>query len=143
MTFRLVPFALAAVFLVGCNRSIQNESAVRQGVIDSLSTKSDLNLTQMQVDVTAVSFRQDEADATVSFRPKGSAPGGSGMQMRYTLERKGNRWVVKGRGQGHGAGQMGGGQMGGGGQLPPGHPSLGAGTPPATPQQTPATPPKK
>ncbi len=58
-----------------------------------------MNMSQLQVDVSSVSFRQDEADATVSIRPKGGAAD-QGMQMRYTLERKGNRWVVKGKGAG-------------------------------------------
>ena len=84
--------------LLGCgSRGIQNETAVRQGVLDYLAQRTDLNMKMMQVDVTSVSFRQDEADATVSFRPKGAA--GGGMQMRYTLERQGSRWVVKGKGQ--------------------------------------------
>lgn len=142
VTQRLFPLVIFGVLLAGCgNKGIQNEAAVRQGVVDYLSQRSDLNLSTMQVDVTSVSFRQDEADATVSFRPKGAPEGG--MQMRYTLERKGNRWVVKGRGRGqagqapHGAGQMppvgaGAGQAPAargtpqGSELPPGHPPMGA-----------------
>ena len=105
---------------------MQNEAAVRQGVIEYLSARSDLNFSQMQVDVTSVSFRKDEADATVSFRPKGGGAA-AGMQLRYTLERKGNRWVVKGKGAGaHGQGAA------PASQLPPGHPQLGAGKPPGT-----------
>ena len=118
--------ALSLSFLA-CNRGVQTEAAVRQGVIDYLSSKSDLNISQMQVDVTSVSFRQNEADATVSFRPKGGAPG-SGMQMRYTLERQGSRWVVKGRGQGQ-AGASPHGQMPhSGSEMPPGHPPAGGGS---------------
>lgn len=133
VTHRLLYVLAAGVLLCGCgNKGIQNEAAVRQGVMDYLSKRSDLNLSTMQVNVSAVSFRANEADATVSFRPKGEASGG--MQMRYTLERKGNQWVVKGRGRGqagqasHGAGQMppmGAGQdhgTPGGSELPPGHP---------------------
>ncbi len=111
---------------------MQNEAAVKQGVVDYLAQRSDLNMKAMQVDVTAVSFREDEADATVSFRPKGSA--GGGMMMRYTLERQGSRWVVKGKGH-SGVGQAPHGQMPPGGMpgatpgaapaLPPGHPSVG------------------
>jgi hypothetical protein len=123
--------------MLGCgNKAVQSEGAVRQGVIDYLSQRSDLNLSTMQIEVSSVSFRQNEADALISFRPKG---GGSeaGMQMRYTLERKGNRWVVKGRGRGgpgqspHGMGQMpqgqapAGGEATGGSGLPPGHPPVG------------------
>lgn len=123
--------------MAGCgNRAAQNEAAVRQGVIDYLAQRSDLNLSTMQVDVTSVSFRQNEADATVSFRPKGSGGAASGMSMRYTLERKGSKWVVKGRGRSGMAGQA---PHGAGGmpqqedsKLPPGHPQIGrppAGTP--------------
>jgi len=130
--FAYLPVLAAGLLLLGCNRNIQNEAAVRQGVTDYLSSRSDLNLSQMQIDVTSVSFRQDEADATVSFRPRGGAAG-AGMQMRYTLERKGGRWVVKGKGAGPhantpapGASSMPGQGGAPSGQLPPGHPSVGA-----------------
>lgn len=76
----------------------------------------------MEVEVTAVSFRQNEADATVSFRPKGVSDPGAGMQMQYTLERKDNRWVVKGRKEA-GAAPHGGAMQGGG--MPAGHPPVG------------------
>ena len=119
---------------------------MRQGVIDYLTQRSDLNLSRIKVDVTAVSFRENEADATVAFRPKDAAQGG--MQMRYTLERKGDKWVVKGHGRsggqsphsaGPGSGQMpAGGAMGApagaeggaGLKLPPGHPPM-EGAPPS------------
>jgi hypothetical protein len=140
VTIRHLLLPLAGLLLAGCgNRAAQNEAAVRQGVMDYLAQRSNLNLNAMQVDVTAVSFRQDEADAVVAFRPKGAV--GGGMQMRYTLERKGDRWVVKGHGQSQagqaphgqmpsGAQGMGGmpapaGQSQGGTGLPPGHPPVG------------------
>jgi hypothetical protein len=110
--------------LAACSRDIQNEAAVRQGVMDYLSTRSNLNVSQMQVEVTSVSFRQNEADATVSFRSKGGAAT-SGIEIRYTLERKGGRWVVKGRGTGaHGQMPMPG--------MPAGHPPMGPGEPSGT-----------
>ncbi len=87
---------LAAILLVGCQRGIQSEAAVRQGVIDYLSQRSDLNVSQLDVDVSSISFRQNEADATVSIKPKGAAAQ-QGMQIRYTLVRSGNRWAVKGK----------------------------------------------
>ena len=114
--------------MAACGRGIQNEAAVRQGVIDYLSARRDLNFAQMQVDVTSISFRENEADATVSFRPKGG-DASSGMRMQYTLERKGNRWAVKGKGagpHGHMPAAMPGGQM------PAGHPSVGSGPRPET-----------
>jgi hypothetical protein len=146
VNLRQLPLLAIGLVLLGCTggRSIQNEAAVRQGVIDYLSQRSDLNLSSMQVDVTSVSFRQNEADATVSIRSRGAA--GVSMPMRYTLERQGNRWVVKGRGRGlsgaapHGMGQMMPGGAGapaagtpggqGGSGLPPGHPPIGGQNPP-------------
>ena len=132
MRYPYLPAALAGLLFVGCSRGIQNEAAVRQGVIDYLSSRQDLNLSRMQVEVKSVSFRQNEADVTVSFRPKGGEAS-SGMRMQYTLERRDNRWVVKGRGAGpHGQmpPAMPGGQMPApmpGGQMPAGHPPMGSG----------------
>ena len=69
-----------------------------------LSKRSDL--LSMDVSIADVIYRQDEATATVHFQAKGSNTPGSGMDMRYLLERKGNDWVVKGRagGEAHGQG---------------------------------------
>jgi len=109
--------------LTACGRGIDTTEAVRQGVLDYLATRSNLNISAMNVDVTAVSFRQNEADATVSFTPKGGAPG-KGMAMHYTLARKSGKWVVKERAETganpHGAGAA------ATGALPPNHPPAGA-----------------
>jgi hypothetical protein len=115
------------VSLVACSRGIQSEAAVKQGVLDYLSSRPDLNISSMQVDVTSVAFRQNEADATVSFRPKGGGAE-SGMQMRYTLENKGSKWVVKGKGGGAGA-SHGMSPNPAGSQMPPGHPPMTGGAP--------------
>ncbi len=123
----ILPWLLLA--LAGCSHDIRNENAVRQGVIDYLTSRSNLNVASMDVSVTSVVFRRDEADATVSFSAKGSN-GAGGMTMHYLLERKGDRWAVKGRadsGQnphgGAGASPHGGG-MPPAGALPPGHPAI-------------------
>ncbi|HKW97506.1 MAG TPA: hypothetical protein VJN43_07215 [Bryobacteraceae bacterium] len=122
--------SLAAVLLafatVACNRDPQE--AVRQGVIDYLSKRSNINLSGMNIAVTSVVFRQNEADAVVSFTAKGANPG-QPMTMRYTLERHGQNWVVKNREE------KGGNPHGGdmtappastqpGAPLPPGHPAV-------------------
>jgi hypothetical protein len=85
----------------------------------------------MQVDVTSVSFREGEADAVVSFRPKGQADPSAGMQMQYTLEKKGNRWVVKGKRE-SGASPHGGEAQAPGGAMPPGHPPVDKSAPSGT-----------
>lgn len=124
----------AIVFhLASCGGNLNTKEAVRQGVIDHLSNrkKLDLNLSTMDIDITSVNFRSNEADAMVAFKPKGSP--NAGMSMKYTLELKGNHWVVKDRpagdanphgGSGGGAGMN---PHGGGAppqEMPPGHPTV-------------------
>lgn len=124
-----MPFFL----LLGCHKDIQNKEAVRQGVLDYFKSRPDL--TAMEVSVSSVQFRNDQADATVYVKAKGEDAPGSGMEMKYTLDRKDNRWVVKGRGAGSagangnphgGAGTMPMPGPDGGAALPPGHPSVGS-----------------
>lgn len=118
---------MAALLAAACQRGPQTAEAVRQGVLDHLASRSDLDLKGIQVEVTSVSFRENEAEAVVSFRPRSGDPS-AGFQMRYTLERQAGRWVVKRRAE------AGGPPHGGAMTLPPGHPQLGqpkAGTPPS------------
>ncbi|GIU78121.1 MAG: hypothetical protein KatS3mg005_1359 [Bryobacteraceae bacterium] len=118
--------SLALALLAGCSKNIQTNEAVRAGVIKHLSQNSGLNLSQMDIEVTSVTFRDNEADAVVGFKPKGGGAA-SGMSMRYTLERQGNEWVVKKKadsGMGHGMMPPSGEPPAGEGQLPPGHPPV-------------------
>jgi hypothetical protein len=116
-----------AALITGCGRAPQNEAAVRSGVIEHLSKNSGLDLSAMDVDVTSVSFTGGEAKATVAFRPKGTPD--PGMSMNYTLERRGAKWVVKGRagspGMPHGEAATP--SQPGASDLPPGHPPVGGG----------------
>jgi hypothetical protein len=120
--------------LAGCNKgNIDTKEAVRQGVIDYFASKKDVNVGSMKVDVSAVTFKENEADATVAVLPRGGE--GQPMTFRYTLERKGNRWVVKPKagGSGHGAMPAGANPHGAmppagaenpAGGMPPGHPAV-------------------
>ncbi len=114
---------LLVLGLGGCNRGgAENKEAVRQAVIDYLSKRAGINVSSMQVDIVSVAFRENEADVTCSFRPKGADASAPGMNMSYTLTRQGNAWVVKGRSD-SGAGSHGaGGEMPGG--MPSGHPQI-------------------
>ncbi|MGD0359391.1 MAG: hypothetical protein ABSC93_00890 [Bryobacteraceae bacterium] len=137
----LVP-VLLCVALAGCHRDIGNEDAVKRGILDYLSTRQGLNVSSMNVTVASMVFRQNEVDATVTFSPKDSSAA-QPMSIRYTLEKKGDRWVVKPRANGgqnpHGG--MGSASPHGGmgmpqgegspGALPPGHPTV---PPPSGPQ---------
>jgi hypothetical protein len=131
------------VLLAGCQKDIQNQDAVRQGVMSYLAKRSDL--LAMDVSVSSVAFREDEATAQVHFQAKGNSSPAAGMTMQYVLERKGGQWVVKGRtgsnaahgedssaarGRGNSPGPLDGmprtGPPGVSG-LPPGHPTVGGG----------------
>ena len=122
----LAVLGTATLLVCGCARNIQSQEAVRKGLMEHLSKRAGLDLNSMQIDITSLQFRENEADAVVSFRAKGSKDPAAGMQMRYTLERKGNLWVVKGRSGSGGAGPHGEGMAMPG--MPPGHPPAGAGT---------------
>ena len=135
---RIALFAAPLIFtllLSACARkNIENQDAIRQAVIEYLNSRqaqTGLDMSTMDVNVTAMAFERDTARATVEFRVKG---GDAGMQLNYTLDRKGDKWVVQARqdsGQGHGVVQPPG-ESGSAapGQLPPGHPSI-----PASPKQ--------
>ena len=126
--------AILSCVLTGCNRAGESKEAIRESVINYVSGK--VNVGSMDVDVTSIAFKGKEADATVTFRAKG-ADASSGLQMRYTLEQKSGKWVVKDKAQAggspHGAVNPGGEQAsphGGAsaaGELPPGHPPLDSG----------------
>jgi hypothetical protein len=124
----MLPAVFCAAFaLTGCKTDVKNDEAVRQGVIDYLNTRSSqtgLNMTAMDVTVSNVVYSNNEATATVAFKPKGGEAGG-GMSMNYVLERRGDKWVVKGRGE-SGAEPHGGAMPGApeGGAMPPSHPPV-------------------
>ena len=127
----LLAAILAIGLSAGCNRGAGNpEEAVRQGVIDYLAKRANLNVAAMNVEVTSLIVRQNEADAVVAITAKGGNAG-QGMSMKYTLERQGDRWVVKDKaeagGSPHsaaGANPHGGAASPMGAALPPGHPAV-------------------
>ncbi len=84
----------------------------------------------MNISISNVAFHNDEADATVGFQMKGD--GGTAMSMNYVLQRKGDKWVVKGRKESgvnpHGSQGLQGTMPAPSGGLPPGHPPT---TPPS------------
>jgi hypothetical protein len=87
---------IAALALCACSKNIQNSQAVHDGVMDYLNAKAaqtGLDMNAMQVDVATVSFEKDKAYATISIKPK-NLPNAA-MQISYTLDRKGDKWVVR------------------------------------------------
>lgn len=124
--------SLSIALLSGCKKEIKSDDAVRQGIMNYLAKRPDL--LSMDVSVVSVSYRQDEATATVRFQAKGNSSPGASMTMQYVLERKDNQWNVKGRAganehgatglppSGSGAGSIGAMPN----APPPGHPGSGA-----------------
>jgi hypothetical protein len=111
--------AVSLVLLSGCNKDLQNQDAVRQGVMSYLSKRTDL--LAMDVSVTSVAFQKNEATAQVHFQAKGNSSPAAGMTMQYALERKDGQWVVKSRtgaSAAHGATAPGVNSMPGHGNLP-------------------------
>jgi hypothetical protein len=106
--------------LAGCSKNIDTPEAVKEGVIKDIAKKVDVGA--MDVNVDSVSFREKEADAKVSFKPKG-APTSQSITMNYALERQGDEWHIKSRNmQAHEQ------QQPGETVLPPDHPVAGGGT---------------
>lgn len=107
---------------LGCSKSGNENEPIRQAVLDYLAKRGNLNVGSMDVKVVAVTFANEQAEATVSFRAKGAGVGSPEMTMHYALARQGGRWVVKGRTDSgpsaHGA------EVKPSSQLPPGHPPL-------------------
>jgi len=120
----ILPVALA--LLAGCSKNIQTNEAVKAAVVKHLSQNSSLSLGSMDVEVTSVTFKDNEADATVGFKPKG-AGAASGMSMRYSLEKKNGEWVVKKKadsGMGHGKAMPGTAPAPPAGAMPSDHPPI-------------------
>jgi len=113
---------LAALCLAGCSKNIDTPEAVKEGVLKDIAKKVDVQA--MDVNVDSVSFREKEADAKVSFKPKG-APASQSITMTYSLERDGDEWRIKSRNmQAHEQQQP---SAPGQPAMPPGHPVTGAG----------------
>ena len=138
MRFHHILLIALSLLVAGCNRAPQNKDSIKQAVVEHLSKGSGLDMNLMDIDVGTVTYNENQAKATVTFRPKSSPE--QAMTMNYTLEAKGNKWVVlKKEGSGgtaaHGEGQAmppaGGAMMPpqgaapqGGQALPPGHPPV-------------------
>lgn len=86
---------VAIVCLTACNRGVQNNDAVRQGVLDYLSQKAGMNVAAMDINLASAKITGNQADATVTFAAKGSSA--VQMTIQYHLEQKDNKWSVVGR----------------------------------------------
>lgn len=115
-----------AAVLFSCGRDIRNREQVEAAIKQRLETHSGLDMKNLDMSTTDLSFDKNRAYATVAFHPKGDTSLNSSMAMKYTLEDQHGKWVVVhvGDGSGHSmSGHAGMDQS----NLPPGHPPIGDG----------------
>jgi hypothetical protein len=112
----------AILLLVGCGDSLKSKDKVQSAIMERLQSKTGLDMNELDVSTTDVSFNKDMAYATVAIHPKGDSNVKHGMSMKYTLIEREGKWVVV---------NAGGPKLGGpapksadGANLPPGHPAL-------------------
>jgi hypothetical protein len=141
MKRRLLAALLGALvlFAVACKSKTDEKEAIRAGVINHLAALNMLNLNNMDVKVTQATVNGNQAQAQVEIRAKGGDPSSNAMQIGYSLEKRGEEWVVlKSTGMGGGIQHPGPGEAppagAATGALPPGHPNVTGGS-----GQTPGT----
>lgn len=103
---RLAWVAVLSLGLSSCAKDINTKEAVREAVVKRITSRGDLNMGAMDIEIANVSFQGKAAEATVAFKAKGSAE--AMMNVKYKLEREGDVWVVKSSGSSGGdAGEAG------------------------------------
>ncbi len=134
MTRRYLVLPVLLLTLAACHKDIQTDSAVRDGIMKYLATRT--GLSEMEVTVRSVSFNHDKAQAMVHFQAKGNLGSGAGLDMAYQLTRQADHWVVErraGEGARHGEKSPvnippsmlpGGASPAGSPALPAGHPAI-------------------
>jgi hypothetical protein len=120
--------------LAACRNDIKNKEKIRQAILTRLQDHSGLDLQNLDVNTTAVTFDKNMAYATVFFHPKNDTKVNGGMTMKYTLTDRDGKWVVVNVGDSSGHGLPGnalpGSTPSSGEQLPPGHPAIDPATRP-------------
>lgn len=90
-----LPLAVALFGLGACNKAVNDNDAIRAGILQHLASISTLNMSAMDMDMRSVAVTGNQAHAEVEFRVKNSASPGGGMQIAYDLEKRGGVWVVQ------------------------------------------------
>ena len=114
---------------------MKSKEKVQAAIVERLQSKTGLNVNDLDVNTTAVTFDKNLAYATVAIHPKGDSTVSHGMAMKYTLEARDGKWVVVKLNSPAGGSAVSGMPMGNdvsGQALPPGHPSVAPGSSPDT-----------
>ncbi len=86
--------AIAFCGLSACKEQVNDNDAIRAGILQHLTSIGTLNMSAMDMDMRSVAVAGNRAHAEVEFRVKTSGPLGGGMQVAYDLEKRGGAWVV-------------------------------------------------
>jgi hypothetical protein len=84
---------LAVTTAASCSRGINSRSAVERAIEAHLERNSSLALNAFTTEISDVKFEGENAEAVVQFKSK-QAPHMS-VQVRYTLRKEGDHWVVQ------------------------------------------------
>jgi hypothetical protein len=116
--------ALALLTACSGGAKLENEPAVRQALERYLSSRPNLNMQGMDLQIAGIQFRGQQAQVDVVFKAKGGGdtPGGT-MSMRYTLNRRGDQWEVEPQSSAHG-GAAPPAPSSAPAEMPPGHPPV-------------------
>jgi hypothetical protein len=93
MRYALVCAIGLAVTTIGSCRGINSKGAVEKAIQAHLERNPNLALNAFTTEVSSVKFDGDNAGAVVRFKSK-QRPDMS-VQVRYTLRKDGDRWVVQ------------------------------------------------
>lgn len=121
-------------FLAACGPGIKTKEQVQSAIVDRLASRTGLNLNELDVSTTSVSFDKNLAFATVAIHPKGDSNVQHGMSMKYTLEERDGKWVVLNAGGPKLGGRASDSPHSGSSNLPVGHPPV-SGSSPRSPTQ--------
>ena len=130
MSVNRIVLIAALACVVACKKDIKNDDAVKAAIQKRL-VKTGFTPDNMTVNIARVTYHDDDAQATVSFVPKGS-PANSGVTFKYNLQRDKDEWVVVGSATGDSAAGHTGtgiappGQVDPSAPLPSGHPPVGS-----------------
>jgi hypothetical protein len=85
----------AALFgLSACKTQVNENEAIRAGILEHLTSIGTLNMSAMDMEVRSVSINGKQAHAEVEFRPKTGGVPAAGMRVAYNLEKRDGAWVV-------------------------------------------------
>jgi hypothetical protein len=84
----------ALLFTAGCKAKPDEREALRLGVVRHLAAVQGLNMPNMEINIKQFSVNGDQATAQVEIRAKGAEAAAGSMQLAYSLEKRGDEWIV-------------------------------------------------